>query len=234
MVLCRPASAQAAPPPPHLAEAEALVSRLQGATENHYGGGKRHIDWDAQPCAARTVCSSFVTLLLMHSYALSEADFEKWFTHADPVAADYHEAVARHDGFQQIRHARDIRPGDVLAVKYTDGHRSRNGVEDTGHVMIVAGELEPVAGATEAAPGARLYQLWVIDSSASGHGAHDTRHRGKGEFTGGIGKGILRLAVDRTSDEVVAYAWSDAHNSEFFTSPSRDLVVGRLALNGGH
>ena len=47
-----------APVPKHLLLAEELVRNLKDASENAYGGGKRHIDWDTRPCAARTVCSS--------------------------------------------------------------------------------------------------------------------------------------------------------------------------------
>jgi len=214
--------------PKHLAVAEQLIQQLPSATENHYGGGARHIDWDSKPAAARTVCSSFVTLLLMHSYDLSESDYKSWFGRTNPMAGDYHDAIAAQNRFTQVAKAHDLEPGDILAVKYNDGHTSRNGVEDTGHVMVVAGKLERVEGSTDVAPGAQLYKIWVIDSSASGHGTQDTRHIGKGEFTGGIGKGILRLAVDPHTDAIIAYSWSDSRKSEFFASPARDLLVGRL------
>jgi hypothetical protein len=211
--------------------AEELVRDLKDASENAYGGGKRHIEWDARPCAARTVCSSFITLLFMRAYDLSADDYKKWFDRTNPMAEDYHDAVAAENGFVHVTKVRNIRPGDLFAVKYNDGHISRNGVEDTGHVMVVASQPEAVAGATDVAPGAKLYKVWVIDSSASGHGTQDTRHLGKGEFTGGIGKGICRIAVDPGSDQIVAYSWSDERKSEFFASAGRDLVVGRLELS---
>lgn len=217
-------------PPKHLVVAEQLVKQLDGVADNHYGGGKRHIDWEVHPISARTVCSSFVTLLLMHSYGFSEDDIKKWFDHTNPVAADYHDAVVAHNGFLQITNAHDILPGDVLAVKYTDGRISRNGVEDSGHVMVVEHAPEATTGETEVAPGAQLFKVWVIDSSASGHGTQDTRYASLGEFTGGIGKGLMRIAVDAKTDTIMAYSWSDAQNSEFFKGPARDLVVGRLNL----
>jgi len=214
--------------PKHLIVAEELVRQLHGVTDNHYGGGKRHIDWDAHPLSARTVCSSFVTLLLMHSYDFSESDIRKWLHRTNPVAADYHDAIIAHNHFLQVTNAHDILPGDILAVKYTDGHLSRDGVEDSGHVMVVEHAPEAMAGETEVAPGAHLFKVWVIDSTASGHGIQDSRHLGPGEFTGGIGKGIMRIAVDPHADAVVAYSWSDGQKSEFFKGPARDLVVGRL------
>ena len=220
-----------APTPRHLLLAEELVRNLKDASENSYGGGTRHIEWNERPCAARTVCSSFVTLLFMRAYDLSVDDYKRWFNRSNPMAEDYHDAVEAENGFIHVTKTRNIRPGDILAVKYNDGHVSRNGIEDTGHVMVVASQPEAIAGATDVAPGAKLYTVWVIDSSASGHGPRDSRHLGKGKFTGGIGKGMLRIAVDPASDKIVAYSWSDGRKSEFFAGVGRDLVVGRLELS---
>src|SRR5947207_2878476 len=64
--------------PRHLEQARKLVESLKGASENVYGGGKRHIEWDTDHAVARTVCSSFETLLLEHTYGWTDADFKEW------------------------------------------------------------------------------------------------------------------------------------------------------------
>ena len=213
--------------PAHLNQARQLVDNLKGTSLNEYGGGKRHIDWDMHPCEARTVCSSFTTLLLEHSYNWPAGFMKKWVGDGNPMAADYYDAIVAHNGFLQVVHVGKIEPGDILAVRYTDHHVSRNGVEDTGHVMVVDQVVEGREDKEPLKAGLKQYFISVIDSSASGHGTSDTRRIGKGQYTGGIGKGIMRIYAD-SDDHIAGYTWSDQKNSEFFSAPSRILVIGRL------
>ena len=213
--------------PRHLEQARKLVENLRGASENVYGGGKRHIEWESDHAAARTVCSSFETLLLEHTYGWTNADFKEWMHSTNPEAEAYHDAIVDRHGFERIFHIERLHPGDILAVKYTDHHVSKNGVEDTGHVMLVAEEPRPATDKKPRVSGLRQYTIAIIDSSASGHGSKDTRAKPEGGFTGGIGQGTLRLYVDPTG-RIVGYAWSTGGKSEYFTSPDRDLVAGRL------
>lgn len=213
--------------PVHLVQARELVQNLQGASLNTYGGGHRAIDWDARPCSARTVCSSFATLLLEHSYAWPQGFVKKWLGHSDPLAADYYDAITGHNGFKQIVHVSRLQHGDLLAIRYTDHHVSRNGVEDTGHVMVVDEVLAAGKPKPPLQPGTKQVFVAVIDSSASGHGPSDTRHVGKGKFTGGIGRGVMRIYADG-EDHIAGYAWSDEKRSEFYAAPDRILVAGRL------
>jgi hypothetical protein len=149
--------------PAHLRQAQQLVDNLRGASENVYGGGKRHIDWSVDHCAARTVCSSFITLLLQHSYGWNADDIQKMTGSTDPQAGDYHDAIVDHSGFKRIIHAAALRPGDVIAIKYTDHHISRNGVEDTGHIMLVDEPAVPIDSADPIVDGTHQYTVTIID-----------------------------------------------------------------------
>src|ERR1700692_4206223 len=78
------AGSKVADAPRHLTEARQLVSDLRGTSMNVYGGGKREIDWTARPVQARTVCSSFTTLLLQHAYGWDSDFVKKWLGGANP------------------------------------------------------------------------------------------------------------------------------------------------------
>ena len=215
--------------PAHLEQARLLVENLRTAELNVYGGGKRQIDWEAGHASARTVCSSFATLLLQHAYGWKSAEIKDRFGSANPEASAYHDAVVGHKKFLRIVHVDKIKPGDFLAIKYTDQHVSRNGVEDTGHVMVVAEAPREIAAHKPLVEGTSQYSVTVIDSSASGHGPTDTRHRPDGTFTGGIGRGVLRIYSDKDG-KIAGYTWSDGSKSTFYSSPERDLVAGRIKL----
>ena len=213
--------------PQHLAVARKLVDDLRGSSLNAYGGGKRYIEWGPSTYTARTVCSSFATLLLQHSYGWTNDYVKEWIGLTNPEAENYHDAIGLHKGFLQIVHLSAIKPGDYLAVKYTDHHESNNGVEDTGHVMLVDEAPQALAAKAPLVPGTKQYFVTVIDSSASGHGTSDTRHIGPGKFTGGIGRGVIRLYADG-EDRLAGYTWSDEKKSPYYTTPARDMVIGRL------
>jgi len=219
--------ATTAPPPKHLLQAEQLVDNLKGAQENVYGGGKRHIDWNASNYAARTVCSSFITLLLEHTYGWPTSAFKVMMGTGNPQAEDYHDAIVSRRGFKRIVHVTAIRPGDILAVKYTGFHVTSRDVEDTGHVMLVAEAPTFINDEKPIISGTRQYTVTIIDSSASGHGPTDTRHEPGGHFTGGIGRGTIRLYAG-DDDKIAGYTWSNTPKSEYFTAPERDIVAGRL------
>lgn len=224
-------SQETSPAPAHLNQAHQLVENLRGAELNVYGGGKRHIDWETGHASARTVCSSFTTLLLQHTYGWTNAEIKDWLSSTNPEAFTYHDAIVSRNRFLRIVHVASIKPGDILAVKYTDHHVSSNGVEDTGHVMLVAEAPREIETRKPNVEGTHQYLITVIDSSASGHGAADTRHRPGGKFTGGIGRGSFRIYSDNEG-KIAGYAWSDSAKSTFFSAPERELVVGRLKLTG--
>jgi len=223
--------AQDADTPAHLIQARQLVTNLVGASENLYGGGKRHIDWDARPAAARTVCSSFATLLLQHTYGMRSSDFQAWMNSKDPEADAYHDAIVARNGFKRILHITALQPGDFLAIKYTDHHLSSNGVEDTGHVMIVDEAPVAIENKRPIVPGTQQYTVTIIDSSASGHGPTDSRASAEGKLMGGIGRGVMRLYAN-DDNRIVGYTWSDERVSPYYCAPDRDIVAGRLTKSG--
>jgi hypothetical protein len=166
----------------------------------------------------------------MKAYDLHDDDIAKMGAGKNPKAEGYFAAVGKDKAFERISKVRHLRPGDFLFVNYTDGHVSKNGVEDSGHVMLVASEPSKTDKRGEAPSGTDVYTLDVIDSSFSGHGVQDTRHVGKGKFTGGVGRGTVRIAVDPATDEIAAYSWSDEKKSEYFSAPGRVMVGARLNL----
>jgi hypothetical protein len=207
---------------PHLGVARLLVQDLQHeALVNEYGSRPTYLRWNHPTREARTVCATFIAHLFEHSYGWKAADIQLWLGANGADASEWHRAIVRENGFRRLRKIGDVHPGDLLAIKYNDDSK------DTGHIMVVDQEPEHIAASAPLEPGTEQYGVVVIDSSASGHGPTDTRHRPDGSFTGGIGRGTFRLYADRDG-RIVGYAWSETPKSEFYQSPTRDLVVGRL------
>lgn len=210
------------PAEPLLETARQLVTDLQdNAHINQYGSHPTFLRWAHPTREARTVCGSFVTRLLEHTYGWKEADIRRWLGAEGTDAVEWHDAIARSNGFQRLNTIVEISPGDILAIKYSDGSK------DTGHVMVVNGEPKPMEPTAPVETGTRQYRVEVIDSSATGHGPTDTRHCPEGGFTGGIGRGTIRLYAN-PDGTIAGYAWSETPQSKFYQTPKRDLVAGRL------
>lgn len=169
----------------------------------------------------RSVCSALVAHLFMQAYGYRAADFASWLDGRFPRAAGFHDAIAAGRGFDRVTRIADIRPGDVLAIKYPAGSKP------TGHVLVAASRpvarraTEPVVAGTE------QYEIEVIDSSHTGHGPTDTRHYAKGKFHSGVGEGLFRLYA-RPDGTLAGYSWSVTKASEVFRPDERNLVIGRL------
>ena len=207
--------------PSHLAAAEELVSRLDLANTN-YEHGQGTIIW-AATAESHTDCSGFIDHLLMHCYKYDAAAFKQWFGSSRPTAARYHEAIIEGKGFVRLQRVQDLRPGDLIAVKYLQRK------DNTGHVMLVAGEPVRMTATKPLIEGTGQWSVVVIDSSESGHGAADTRHKrgAGGKDHDGLGKGVLRLYTTRQG-EVAGFSWSILSHSEFKTPDSEHVVLGRL------
>jgi hypothetical protein len=216
------ALAQTDSPVPHLGTARRLVQDLQhNALVNEYGSRPTYLRWDHPTREARTVCATFIARLFEHTYGWKESDIRQWLGASGADASEWQKAIVSENGFRRLRKIGDVHPGDLMAIKYNDGSK------DTGHIMVVDQEPEHIEAATPIEQGTEQYGVVVIDSSATGHGPTDTRHRPDGSFTGGIGRGTFRLYTD-LDGRIVGYAWSETPKSEFYQSPTRDLVVGRL------
>jgi hypothetical protein len=208
----------------HLEWARQLIEGVTPAT-NVYASRPTVVSWagvdGASETRNRSVCSALVAHLLMRAYGYRAADFAPWLGGRFPRAAGFHDAIAAGRGFDRIRRVADIRPGDVLAIKYPPG------THPTGHVLLAAARPAERRATAPVVPGTAQYELSVIDSSHTGHGPADTRHYAKGKYHSGVGQGVFRLyaAADGT---IAGYSWSVTKASEFYAPSERDLVIGRL------
>ncbi len=176
---------------PHLETARQLVRDLQHhARINEYGSQPTFLRWNHPTREARTVCATFITHLFEHTYGWKEEDIQQWIGSNGADASEWQEAIVHENGFRHLKTVDEVHPGDILAIKYNDGSK------DTGHIMVVDEEPEHITASSPIEPETKQYRVEVIDSSASGHGPTDTRHKPDGGFTGGIGQGTIRLYVD--------------------------------------
>jgi hypothetical protein len=233
LTICRGAQAQradssksVAAEPKHLAVAKQMVAHLDLANTN-YEHGTPSIKFTT-PYESHTDCSGFADALLTYSYGLDKDALRNIFGSARPTAARYHDAIIEQKGFKRIEHVQDIQPGDFLAVKYF----ARK--DNTGHVMLVAGRpLRLVPTKEPTVPGTVQWEVTVIDSSESGHGTSDTRHKKgpDGKDHDGLGEGVLRLYSDAAGN-VKGFAWSTQAVSKFKTPSDEELVIGHFEVTG--
>jgi hypothetical protein len=208
-------------PTKHLAEAQELVKRLD-LKHTSYAHGEPHIVWTGT-CESHADCSGFIDLLLTHSYGYDPDAYKKWFDSHRPSARRYHDAIVEQNGFSEIKRISDVEPGDLLAAKYLTRE------DNTGHMMLVARAPQRMKPRRPAIEGTEQWEVTVIDSSKSGHGASDTRHKKgmAGKDHDGLGEGVLRVYADRQG-QVAGLAWSTLDSSEFKSPRDEHLVIGRL------
>ena len=195
--------------PKHLAEAKDLVEHLDLKNTNYEHGpgqikctGTRHSPTD---CSGLLVsCSSTPT-------ATTRTRSSAWFdSPAQPRPAITMPSSTRRASLR-ITSVPEIRPGDILAVKY------RNRKDNTSHIMLVAEKptrrkpSKPIVDGAE-----EQWEINIIDSSKTGHGLTDTRHKkgADGKDHDGLGKGVTRIYADR-SGKVIGFSWSVLGASEF-------------------
>jgi hypothetical protein len=221
-----PAAARAAvPAPKHLEVAQRLVAHLDLANTDSAHGAPQ-VSFVA-PFESHADCSGFADALLEYSYGFDKQEFRKLFGSGRPTAARYYDAIENQAGFALVPHVQDIRPGDFLAVKYLTRK------DNTGHVMVAAGR--PVQMERPKDPGrtgAEQWKVTVIDSSESGHGPTDTRHKkgANGKDHDGVGEGQLRIYSD-DGGNVTGFSWSTISSSKFKSPQEEPLIIGRLQLN---
>ncbi len=213
--------APATTPDRHVATAEKLVAGLDLANTS-YEHGHGTVSWTA-PLASHTDCSGFIDHLLMHEDGYTADDFQRWFGKARPTAASYHDAVVAEKGFTQVRTVGDVRPGDLIAIKYLKRK------DNTGHVMLVVEPPKRIPAAQPIVAGTEQWSVTVIDSSESGHGTTDTRHK-KGEGGrdhDGLGRGVFRIYSDAQGN-VAGFSWSTLKASHFVPPEDEVLALGRF------
>lgn len=206
--------------------AQTLVNGL--APENtSYQHKEGFIKWKGENGAdtyeSRVDCSGLLNDLLERSYGLTSRDFEYWLGKRRPLAADYFDAIKQQSNFRRILMIRDVRAGDIIAIRYPPGTN-----ENSGHIMVIAGTPIPRKATKPEIDGTEQWEVSVIDSSESGHGKTDTRHKSDGTFGDGVGQGVLRLYTSRNG-EIVGFSWSTLSVSDYYDKTTRELVIGRLA-----
>jgi hypothetical protein len=222
----RQATSKAAADHTPLYWAELLARKVKPA-DTSYRHQDSVVTWrgvnGAEDYVSHTDCSGLINALLAQSYGLTREDFKRWLGKPRPFASTYHEAITAQNGFRRIERVGEIRPGDLIAIRYPDGS------ENTGHIMIVAETPLPREASKPVVKDTEQWEARVIDSSRSGHGKTDTRRLDDGTFRQGVGSGALRLYADRRGS-IVGYSWSDFGASEFYSQDERNLVVGRQKL----
>jgi MYXO-CTERM domain-containing protein len=205
----------------HVGDAETLLGNLTVSRQNVYGSSPSYITWAGTSSKARTVCGTFVTNLLKHSYGWTDSTFSSWFGTTSPYATDYHDAIVSGNGFTQITNITQVQPGDIIAVKYPPG----SGV--TGHAMMVDSVARAESSKSPSVSGTTQYAVTVIDSSSSHHGSSDTRVTNPSTTHNGVGKGDIRVYVD-SSQQPVGYSWSNESGSPYFSMSARPMAIGRI------
>lgn len=208
--------------PKHLRDARVLLQSLNpDATSYRHKNGEVRWPGDNGAAVCHTDCSGFLDALLKHSYGYDRKRFETWMGSGHPTAARYHDAIAGERGFLRIAHLADVRPGDIVAVKYPAGS------SNTGHLMLIAAPPRRMKSGQPLMDGTEQWEVSVIDSSHTGHGATDSRHLPNGKFRDGLGRGILRIYTT-PSGAVAGHAWSTSAKSEYIDQGTRHLEIGRL------
>ena len=216
------ALAAAAEADPHVVSAERLVDELSLANTD-YAHGPGSVNWTGT-VASHTDCSGFIDQLLMHDDGYSPEDFKRWFGSRRPTAARYHDAIVEGRGLTRIGRVAELRPGDLIAIKYLTRR------DNTGHIMLVTAAPRRMNDSPPYVDGAKQWSVTVIDSSESGHGPTDTRHkRGEGgRDHDGLGRGVFRLYAS-AAGEVIGFSWSTTRASRFVAPEDEHLVLGRLS-----
>ncbi|HEY9875005.1 MAG TPA: hypothetical protein V6D12_16325 [Candidatus Obscuribacterales bacterium] len=259
-----PVKAQTSTKPKHLEDALLLLEGLRWEN-NNYQHGEPTVNWKgfngAADYVSKTDCSGFMSKLLQHSYGdyFTDERFKQWIREKKrkrPLAEDFHYAIVNQKDFIQIQEITQVKPGDIIAVKYLkkedNDDNTENGKPSTGHVMLVA-ETPKQSSLIE---GKRQWEVKVIDQSKSGHGKYDSRRKTdvstddsqrngdrltnnqqnnscepKKNFNDGLGKGTMAIYTNEDRNDILGYTWSICEKSKFYRPEERNLVVGRLSFN---
>jgi hypothetical protein len=192
---------------------------------NTWATNPSSIGWvvvNGQPVVVnRTQCSTFVSLLVRQARGLTTTNLKAWTGSTSPSALVWYNTIQAQNGFQKIDSINDVLPGDIMAYTKPSGGTT------TGHIMFVN---KPPVLRTPTLPiieGTQQYEIEVVDSSSSGHGATDTRMLPNGTKATGIGRGVFRVYTN-PAGKIVGHTWSTFKNSVYNSTSSYPTVVGRL------
>lgn len=211
----------------HLDLARILVREIRPENTS-YQHKQGYIKWKGEDGAdtyeSHVDCSGLLNVLLERAYGVTSSDFEKWLGKHRPLASEYFDAIMQQQHFRAITAARNVRPGDIIAIRYPPGTN-----DNTGHIMIVNEVPSPRKPSKPEVEATEQWEVSVIDSSENSHGKTDTRRKADGTSGDGVGQGIFRLYTNN-SGEIVGYTWSTFANSDYYDQNTRHLVIGRLQL----
>jgi hypothetical protein len=214
--------------PIHLAAAEEIATQI-APEANDYVYKDIYVHWKGVDGASEyenhSDCSGFFDLLLEHSYGIGSKQLKAWTGHSRPTAAVWFDAVKSGSAGAILTSIATLdlaRPGDVILIKYQPGEQ-----KDTGHVMIIDSMPVQRNGTAPEISDTTQWEVRVIDSSKSGHGPHDTRHRADGTFGRGVGMGIFRFYT-RADNTIAGYSWSTLRASKFEPVSEHDVILARV------
>jgi hypothetical protein len=219
-LLPRAAAAQSA----HLAWAEELVDNLRPEL-NAYEANPNYITWAGSNGAVQyvnhTVCTGFVTNLFKQAYGWDDAYIMQWFGSTGPTVAKYYNAILTGNGFDVVKSVADIKPGDVIVIRYPAGSSV------SGHLAIVEDWPSLRVSSSPVVSGTFQFAVSVADSTKQGHGLDDTRRNLNGTWNPGAGIGTMRLYTDADL-HVVGYTWSTLASSAYLSQSTYNTVIGRI------
>ncbi len=217
------AAPSVAPVPPLLAGARELLAQITPGNTT-YTHKTPVVRWGAEgsPAVCHTDCSGLLMSLLTRTNPVWDAaSFKRNFGSTRPTARRFHDGIMAGKGFMAVGKITEVRPGDVIAIKFPPGGDS------TGHVMIVAEAPRKVAPTKPVVPETEQWLVTILDETTSGHGPADTRRNPDKTFRGGLGQGVFRFYTG--PDGVpCGYAWSALPGSAFQSGAERKIAIGRL------
>ncbi|MFE6817199.1 hypothetical protein [Streptomyces sp. NPDC057675] len=247
-----PASANT-PTTGHLAAAQEIVTQLDTigwpaeSAYNQYNsltGGTVTWGTPGQPTTYNnnSQCAPFVTQSVQHAYSWARGSgsgsfFYTYFNANSPTSASWYYGLkyGKRTGpstwidvphFETVNSAREILPGDVLAIQYGTGTGS-----PTGHTAII--ESSEVWDDTS--PTTTVFRVKVLDSTSNPHGlapAGDTRSVGYTEYNG-AGSGYMLLYADKASGAFTGSKWGvneggGSYYPNVETSAGRPFIVSHV------
>jgi len=181
------------------------------------------ISWGVvNKAVCHTDCSGLINELLLHCKVFSEEQLNKNLGANRPLAKHYHDAIIHQRGFKEITKIGEVRPGDIIAIKYPTG------MGNTGHVMLVTSLPLKRIPTEPLVKNAIQYEMEIIDSASSGHGASDSRRIDSGKYREGLGKGVCRIFTD-DKGLFLGHTWSVYPTSKYYEMTVRNLVIGRVS-----
>ncbi|WP_437587117.1 hypothetical protein [Sorangium sp. So ce1000] len=196
---------------------------------NEYNSTPSFISWTgvagARRYANRTQCATFLTELLKRGYGFTDASLDDWLGSRSPSAAAYYDAIVAENGFERIHDIKDARAADIIAIRYPAGESS------TGHVAILRRTPRVKLPVSPLVAGTFQFEVSVVDSTSTHHGASDTRYPSGGQRVSGAGYGVMRLYTN-LSNTIVGHTWSTATVTAYYPTTVRQVAIGRLVFEG--